>query len=158
MNESSSAFPTTGNASDAANPRWSEARQTTIDDELSHSALIGYIFWVIGFTGAHRFFFGKPLTGAIWFFTGGLLLIGWIVDVFLVPAMAREADRRYPQTSHDYNLAWLLLVFLGFFGAHRFYLGKYLTAVLYLVTGGLFGIGYVYDLLTLNDQIAEMAA
>lgn len=123
------------------------------DVERTHSALVGYLFWIFGFTGAHRFFFGKPLTGALWFFTGGLLLVGWIVDVFFIQSMADQADRRYTDGRHDYNLAWLLLVFLGIFGAHRFYLGKYVTAVIYLLTGGLFGIGYVYDMLTLNEQI-----
>ena len=123
--------------------------------ETTHSTLVGYIFWIFGFTGAHRFFFGKPLTGALWFFTGGLLLVGWLIDVFFIPSMAEEADRRYADGRYDYNLAWLLLVFLGVFGAHRFYLGKYFTAVLYLLTGGLLGIGYVYDILTLNEQIDE---
>ncbi len=122
----------------------------------NHSVLVGYLFWVIGFTGAHRFFFGKPLTGALWFFTGGLLLIGWLVDIVLVPAMAREADERYPDGPYDYNVAWLLLVFLGLFGVHRFYQGKFITGIIYLCTGGLFGIGYVYDLVTLNEQIAEL--
>jgi TM2 domain-containing membrane protein YozV len=121
----------------------------------THSVLVGYIFWILGFTGAHRFFFGKPLTGILWFFTGGLLLVGWIVDLFLVPSMSEEADERFPPGRYDYNLAWLLLMFLGIFGIHRFYLGKYVTGAIYLVTGGLFGIGYVYDLLTFNEQISE---
>ena len=111
-------------------------------EETTHSTLVGYLFWIFGFTGAHRFFFGKPLTGALWFFTGGLLLVGWLIDIFFIPSMADEADRRYADGRYDYNLAWLLLVFLGVFGAHRFYLGKYFTAVLYLLTGGLLGIGY----------------
>ena len=61
----------------------------------THSVLVGYILWLFGFTGSHRFYFGKPITGTIWFFTGGLLLIGWIIDVFLIPGMARRADIRY---------------------------------------------------------------
>ena len=122
----------------------------------NHSIVVGYAFWVIGFTGAHRFFFGKPLTGALWFFTGGLLLVGWLVDIVFIPSMAQEADRRYPDGPYDYNLAWILLVFAGIFGAHRFYMGKYVTAILYLLTGGVFGIGYVYDMLTLNEQLADM--
>jgi TM2 domain-containing membrane protein YozV len=50
----------------------------------THSVLIGYITWILGFMGAHRFYFGKPITGTIWFFTLGLLGIGWIIDYFLV--------------------------------------------------------------------------
>ncbi|TWU19298.1 NINE protein [Allorhodopirellula heiligendammensis] len=119
----------------------------------THPVLLGYLFWIIGFTGAHRFYYGKPLTGALWFFTGGLLLVGWIVDVFLIPAMSEEAESRYPPRATDYSLAWVLLVFLGIFGAHRFYMGKFVTGLVYLLTGGLFGIGYVYDICTLNEQI-----
>jgi TM2 domain-containing membrane protein YozV len=122
----------------------------------THPAWIGYVLWVIGFTGAHRFYFGRPLTGILWFFTGGLFLIGWIVDLFLIQSMANSVDGRYPSGRIDYGVAWLLHIFLGLFGIHRFYMGKIVTGVIYLCTGGLFGIGYVYDTLTLNDQIAEL--
>ncbi|WP_164102190.1 TM2 domain-containing protein [Candidatus Laterigemmans baculatus] len=123
--------------------------------EPTHPALIGYIFWILGFTGAHRFYFGRPLTGILWFFTGGLLLIGWIVDLFLIPSMADVASRRYAPGRYDYSVAWLLQVFLGIFGIHRFYLGKIISGVVWLLTGGLFGLGYIYDMLTLNEQIEE---
>jgi len=122
----------------------------------THPIWVGYLLWIIGFTGAHRFYFGRPLTGILWFVTGGLFLIGWIVDLFLIPSMAESADRRYPPGRTDYGVAWLLHIFLGLFGIHRFYMGKMITGVIYLCTGALFGIGYVYDTLTLNDQIAEL--
>ena len=121
----------------------------------SHSLLLGYLLWLFGFLGAHRFYYGRQITGTIYFFTLGLLFIGWIVDLFLIPAMNRAADRQFRQGPYDYNLTWLLLVFLGFFGVHRMYLGKWLTGLLYLFTFGLFGLGYLYDLWTLNGQINE---
>ena len=120
----------------------------------THSKAIGYILWLFGFLGAHRFYYGKPVTGTIYFFTLGLLLIGWIVDLFLIPSMDREADLRYRAGRYDYNVAWILLTFLGIFGIHRFYMGKWLTGILYLLTGGLFLIGYIYDYWTLNDQVS----
>ncbi len=121
----------------------------------THSIVIGYVLWIFGFTGAHRFYYGKPISGCIWFFTFGLLGIGWLVDLVLIPGMDKQADRRYGTASgtKDYNVTWILLVFLGFFGIHRFYLGKILTGVLWFFTGGFFLMGYLYDLLTLNDQI-----
>jgi TM2 domain-containing membrane protein YozV len=122
----------------------------------THSVLIGYILWIFGFTGAHRFYYGKPVTGTIWFFTGGLLLIGWIIDVFLIPGMDRRADFRYQAGHLDYTAAWVLLTFLGVFGIHRFYQEKWITGILYLFTGGLAGLGLLYDLWTLNDQINEV--
>src|ERR1044071_1590315 len=59
----------------------------------THSKIIGYLLWIFGFTGSHRFYYGKPITGTIWFFTAGLLLIGWLIDLFLIPWMDRKADR-----------------------------------------------------------------
>lgn len=122
----------------------------------THSKLIGYILWIFGFMGSHRFYYGRPITGTIWFFTLGLLFIGWIVDLFLIPGMDREADFRYVTGDKNYNVSWILLTFLGIFGAHRFYLGKWLTGLLWFFTGGLFLLGYLYDYLTLNEQIDEV--
>ncbi|MCA9225542.1 MAG: TM2 domain-containing protein [Planctomycetales bacterium] len=119
----------------------------------SHLKSIGYLLWLFGFTGAHRFYFGKPISGTIWFFTLGLLGVGWLIDLFLIPSMDRQADRRFRQGPIDYTLAWILLTFLGLFGIHRFYMGKVITGLIYLITGGLFGIGILYDFWTLNDQI-----
>ena len=124
----------------------------------SHSKLIGYLLWIFGFMGAHRFYYGRPVSGTIWFFTLGLLFIGWIVDLFLIPGMDRAADRSYPEGPKSYNVSWILLTFLGFFGVHRFYLGKWLTGLLYFFTAGLFLLGVLYDYWTLNGQVREVNA
>lgn len=121
----------------------------------THSKIYGYIIWVFGFTGAHRFYYGKPVTGTIWFFTLGLLGIGWLIDLFLIPSMDRAADRKYVPGRHDYTLAWILLTFFGIFGLHRFYLGRIWTGLLWLCTGGLFFFGVLYDFWTLNGKISE---
>ena len=122
----------------------------------THSKFIGYVLWFFGFTGSHRFYFGKPITGTLWFFTFGLFFIGWLIDLFLIPSMERQADRRFVAGPKDYSLAWILLTFLGIFGIHRFYLGKWGTGLLYLVTCGLLGIGIIYDFWTLNSQVSEL--
>lgn len=46
-------------------------------------------------------------------------------------------------------IALLLCLLFGTFGVHRFYLGKIGTGFLYLCTYGLFGVGYVVDLVVL---------
>ncbi len=119
----------------------------------THSVVIGYILWLFGFTGAHRFYFGKPISGTLYFFTLGFFLIGWIIDLILIPSMDREADLRFRMGKIDYTVAWILLTFLGWLGVHRMYMGKWVTGIVYLLTGGIFGVGYVYDFWTLNDQI-----
>ncbi len=121
----------------------------------THSKVLGYILWAFGFTGVHRFYYGKPITGTIWLFTAGVFGIGWIVDFFLIPSMDDEADRTYWDGRVEYSIAWLLLLFVGVLGIHRFYMGKIGTGIIYILSGGLFGIGILYDLWTLNEQIND---
>ena len=65
------------------------------------STPIAYLLWCMcffGVCGVHRFYAGKWVTGLIWLFTGGLLLIGQIVDLFLIPRMIDDSNR--PPLSH----------------------------------------------------------
>ncbi len=124
----------------------------------THSKILGYILWIFGFTGSHRFYYGKPVTGTIWFFTLGLLGVGWLIDLFLIPGMDREADLRFRAGRVNYSIAWALLTFLGLLGIHRMYMGKWITGIVYLCTAGLLGLGYLYDFWTLNDQITIVNA
>ena len=122
----------------------------------THSMAVGYILWIFGFMGSHRFYFGRPVSGTVYFFTLGLFFIGWIVDLFLIPDMDEAADDKYTSGEKDYTLSWIFLTFAGFFGIHRFYLGKWITGIIWLLTGGLFLMGWLYDLWTLNTQIDEV--
>jgi len=122
----------------------------------THSKAVGYVLWIFGFMGAHRFYYGRPISGTLYFFTLGLLFIGWIIDLFLIPGMDEDADRRYRSGEVSYTVGWVLLTFLGVFGIHRFYMGKWFTGLLYLLTGGLLLIGVLYDYWTLNEQVDEL--
>ena len=117
--------------------------------------VIGYLLWLFGFTGAHRFYYGRQVTGVIWFFTLGLLGIGWLIDLFLIPGMDRKASLKFRSGRYDYSVAWILLTFLGVLGIHRFYLGKPVTGLLWLLSFGLLGIGWLLDFFTLNGQVDE---
>ena len=125
-----------------------------MQNQDTHSKVIGYLLWIFGFMGAHRFYYGRQITGTIWFFTLGLLFIGWIIDLFLIPAMDAEADYRFKEGVFSYNIAWVLLTFLGVFGVHRMYMGKWITGLISLLTGGLFLLGILYDFWTLNEQVS----
>ena len=46
-------------------------------------------------------------------------------------------------------VAFLLCLFLGMLGAHKFYEGKIGMGIVYLFTGGLFGIGWLIDCIAL---------
>ena len=121
----------------------------------THSVPLGYLLWIFGFTGAHRFYYGRTWTGVLYYCTFGLFLVGWVVDFFLIPNMERESNQRYSQGNYDYSIAWLLLTFLGVFGAHRFYLGKWISGIIWLCTGGFFLIGLLYDFLNINEMVSE---
>ena len=59
----------------------------------SHSLWMGYALWVLGFLGAHRFYYGKRTTGVIYLCTLGLLGVGWIFDLFWMPMLCRSAEQ-----------------------------------------------------------------
>jgi TM2 domain-containing membrane protein YozV len=91
----------------------------------------------------------------LYFFTFGFFLIGWIIDFFRIPEMEAKASHHYVPGRYNYNVSWILLTFLGYLGIHRFYLGKWITGIIWLLTGGVFLLGYLYDLLNLNEIVSE---
>jgi len=62
------------------------------------------------------------------------------------PNAALNANGVY-RAPKDKWVAFLLCLFLGFLGGHKYYEGKVGLGLLYLFTGGLFGIGWLIDLI-----------
>jgi len=63
--------------------------------EETYSTAVAYFFWLIsgcGALGFHRFYLGRIGSGLLYFFTGGLFMVGAIADFFTIPAMVREAN------------------------------------------------------------------
>lgn len=51
------------------------------------------------------------------------------------------------------SIAYLLWLFGGMAGAHKFYLEKVGLGIIYFFTGGIFGLGWLMDLFTLSRQV-----
>lgn len=59
------------------------------------TTLVAYLFCLlgfVGFAGIHRFYMGKWGTGLLWFFTGGLFVIGTVIDLILIPGMVERKN------------------------------------------------------------------
>jgi len=60
------------------------------------SLALSYLLWCLGLVGVcglQRFYNRKPLSGLLWLFTLGFCFIGQLVDLLLLPALVREANR-----------------------------------------------------------------
>lgn len=66
-------------------------------------------------------------------------------ELYVSPKYRSSEDKRV-------HIAYILLIFFGLIGVHKFYLGKAGMGILYIFTVGLFGIGVLIDIFTLNEQ------
>lgn len=72
------------------------------------------------------------------------ILNGEEVPDYVAPATPEEAPGAEPPKNWLATL--LLCILLGGLGIHRFYVGKIGTGILWMCTGGCFGIGWLVDL------------
>jgi TM2 domain-containing membrane protein YozV len=59
---------------------------------------VAYLLWcfgLIGLCGLHRFYLGSPITGILWFCTLGLLWIGQLIDLILIPGLTAEWNSKH---------------------------------------------------------------
>jgi len=64
--------------------------------QVRKSVLLSYALWIpcfFGLSGLHRFYQGRYLSALLWFFTGGFLGIGNVIDAFMMPRMVDDVNR-----------------------------------------------------------------
>ena len=66
-----------------------------------------------------------------------------------------KSGKKEPVSGNEKTVAIVLLLLFGVLGVHKFYLGQIGTGVLYLLTGGLCGIGLIIDLIKLLTNTYE---
>ena len=59
-----------------------------------------YILWFFaGFLGFHKFYLNKTGMGVLYIFTGGIFLIGLLIDLFTLPAQVRKCNEQIKEIS-----------------------------------------------------------
>lgn len=112
-----------------------------------------------GLFGAHHYYLGNYFLGILYTCTLGIFTIGWIVDLFRMKDLVKASNDPTSDYGTTKVTAYIMCVSpLGIFGVHHFYLQRYLNGVLYALTLGLFGFGWIFDMLrlpVLYDRYAD---
>lgn len=61
----------------------------------------------------------------------------------------------YKEEKMEKTTALLITIFVGEFGIHRFMTGKIGTGIIWLLTGGCFGIGWILDIVKVANGSFE---
>lgn len=67
----------------------------------------------------------------------------------------KNKEQIQPETYQNIQISFWLCLFLGIFGAHKFYQEKPFLGFLYLSTLGLFGVGWFIDLITIASALEK---
>eukprot|EP00924_Labyrinthula_sp_SR-Ha-C_P008061 snap_masked-scaffold_11-processed-gene-1.40-mRNA-1 protein AED:1.00 eAED:1.00 QI:0/0/0/0/1/1/2/0/636 len=128
------------------------------NDVLLHSEGLFYCIF-LGFFGAHWFYLNRPKLGLLYISTFGLFGLGYLHDIVTAKAENEalfEKTPLCPATIETEDVKRILAIFpLGILGVHWFHFGRpyYLKGILYSCTLGLFGLGYIHDILFFHHTI-----
>ncbi|XP_013400308.1 uncharacterized protein LOC106166326 [Lingula anatina] len=117
------------------------------------SLVEAYLLWLaLGLFGAHHFYLNRPLFGIMYLTTFGLCGCGWLIDLFRLPCLVKDANKliedRTPMQLRKRSVgdAYVLWLPFGLLGWHHFYLRRPGIGLYYSFTLGGLGTGFIYDL------------
>ncbi|XP_038058523.1 uncharacterized protein LOC119729810 [Patiria miniata] len=127
---------------------------------LSDCYLLGF---TTGFLGFHQHYLGRHVLGLVYIFTFGLFIVGVVSDWIRMPIHLKRYNQRLSNKLQGieqpprYYLddAYVFAVPGGIFGFHNFYLGRYFWGIVYLLTLGVLGMGWVVDLIRMPFLVEE---
>jgi TM2 domain-containing membrane protein YozV/predicted Ser/Thr protein kinase len=122
-----------------------------------------YALWLppLGLFGFHCFYLGKVATGLLYALTFGCFGFGWLIDLFTIPGFVATARASGAEAASDdgeaLGTAYLLWIFpwLGWFGAHRYYTGRFWSGLIYSLTCGFFLVGWALDFFLLPSLVED---
>ena len=54
---------------------------------------VAYLLWFfLGLLGVHKFYLRQTGWGIVYILTGGLFVVGWLLDLFTIPSQVRRAN------------------------------------------------------------------
>eukprot|EP00163_Fabomonas_tropica_P001119 TRINITY_DN10851_c0_g1_i1.p1 TRINITY_DN10851_c0_g1~~TRINITY_DN10851_c0_g1_i1.p1 ORF type:complete len:368 (+),score=37.66 TRINITY_DN10851_c0_g1_i1:30-1106(+) len=133
-----------------------------IAESLRKSPWDLFLLWLppAGIIGLHHFYLKRPGFGVFYLFTLGGIGLGWLVDLWRLPWLYYDINTgRQPlpsgtwlNTNFDTYMMWFPF---GLVGLHHFYLRRPLFGALYMVSFGLFGLGWLADLFRIPSLVRE---
>lgn len=129
------------------------------DKKSVGSAYVVCLFPITGLLGFHHHYLGRHTWGVLYTFTFGLLGLGWLFDVLRLSVLVKRENQKQEQIEQPrlyLDDAYILCFPLGFLGLHHFYMRRYGWGVLYLLTFGLLGVGWIIDWFRLSCLVNSL--
>jgi TM2 domain-containing membrane protein YozV len=128
----------------------------------SFSLVHAYLFMLppFGILGFHHYYCHRKWWGLLYSLTLGCFLMGWIVDFVRIPFLVSRSDAEINdedlKKKYYMDDAYVLWLSLGLFGFHQFYLKRYRWGVVYALTLGLFGFGWIVDAFKIPQLVRQL--
>lgn len=96
----------------------------------------------------------------------GIVMVWWIIDLYIIEIRYKKQLKNLTDITKNKSnfIAYVLWIFIGAFGAHRFYVGKFNTGLIFLfctltswtiITGIIVFVWYIIDVFYLYEYVIK---